>query len=341
MAFVQYSFDHLEHPIEVKPHGNSKGKMPFSRCKPSTIKKLKCSAEIKPPTKALREVENTMGGVMDARSLCDLPRNRKQVYNINCTAKRHAESRLVSTSSNISCTDVLAQVMQKCKEAPSSQAYIRAVEAAPEPMCVLATDQQLTDLERFCTGDPFGIIGVDPTFNLGPFYVTPITYQNLLVKTQKGNHPIILGPVLIHHTKTFRSFYYFASTLVRLNPKLVNLKAFGTDGEEELIKSFNIAFPKAVHLRCMNHLRRNIKGKLHALKIPRNSWNEFLSDIFGCKTGSHLEMGLVDAVSDDSFWKALKTLEEKWNNLERGFILPDSDPQFHYWVIPGQINTKK
>lgn len=54
------------------------------------------------------------------------------------------------------------------------------MEAAPEPMCILATDQQLTDLERFCTRDPFGIIGIDPTFNLGPFYVTPITYQNLL-----------------------------------------------------------------------------------------------------------------------------------------------------------------
>lgn len=301
MAFVQYSFDHREHPIEIKPHGNSKGKTPFSRCKPSTIKKLKVSAQVKAPTKALQEIENSMGGIMGARSPCDLPRDRKQVYNIVSAAKRQSEN--MSTSSSASCKDVLAQVMQKCKETSGSQAYVRAVEGAPEPMCVLTTDQQLIDLERFCTGDHFGIIGVDPTFNLGPFYVTPITYQNLLVKVQKVNHPIVLGPVLIHQTKTFHAFHYFASTLVRLNPKLVNIKAFGTDGEGELIKAFKIAFPSAVHLRCVNHIRQNVKDKLHSLKIPRNVWKEFLLDIFGGQTGSHFETGLVDCSSGDSFWK--------------------------------------
>ena len=74
--------------------------------------------------------------------------------------------------------------------------FIRSVEAGPEPMCFLATDQQLVDLERFCTTIPF-----TPTFNLGPFYVSPITYQNLVLETGKGNHPIFLGPILIHQTK--------------------------------------------------------------------------------------------------------------------------------------------
>ena len=99
-----------------------------------------------------------------------------------------------------------------CKETSDSQAYVRSVEAAPEPMCILATDQQVADLERFATSDPFSVVSIDPTFNLGPFYVTPITYQNLLVKTEKGNHPIVLGPVLIHKTKTFRSI-----SLLRFN----------------------------------------------------------------------------------------------------------------------------
>ena len=116
-----------------------------------------------------------------------------------------------------------------------------------------------------------------------------------------------------------------------LNPKLANLKAFGTDGEGELIKSFNVAFPKAVHLRCMNHLRQNVRDKLHTLKIPKDSCKEFLVDIFGCQTGSHLEMGLVDAASEDSFFQALQNLKKKWNNLERGHIIPESDPKFYDW----------
>ena len=268
---------------------------------------------------------------MNARSGCDLPRDRKQVYNINSAAKNHGQGSLSAALKTLPRTDVLAQVMQMCKETSGSQAYIRSVEAAPEPMCILATDQQVADLERFATSDPFSVVSIDPTFNLGPFYVTPITYQNLLVKTEKGNHPIVLGPVLIHKTKTFRPFHYFASTLIRLNPQLTKLKAFGTDGEPELIKAFSVAFPGAVHLRCMNHLRQNVKDKLNALNIPRSIWKEFVADIFGAQTGSHFEVGLVDAESATSFWEALHNLEDRWNNLERGCILPGMKPQFHAW----------
>ena len=50
--------------------------------------------------------------------------------------------------------DILAHVMQMCKDTKGTDAeFVRSVEAAPEPMCVLATNQQLVDMERFCTGD--------------------------------------------------------------------------------------------------------------------------------------------------------------------------------------------
>ena len=65
-----------------------------------------------------------------------------------------------------------------CKDNEGSEhKFIRSIEAAPEPMCVLSTDQQLLDLERFCTKEEFCIISVDPTFNLGSFYVTPIIHR--------------------------------------------------------------------------------------------------------------------------------------------------------------------
>ena len=191
-------------------------------------------------------------------------------------------------------------------------------------------NQQLTDLERFCTASPSSVLSVDPTFNLGPFYVTPTTYHNLLVKTSKGNHPITLGPILIHQTKTFQPFHYFASTLIRLNPRLINLKAFGTDGEPELTKAFNVCFPHAVHLRCTSHMRQNVRDKLRSLNVPQSVMNEFLHDIFGKQTGSHFEAGLVDAESETSFRTALSKLQYRWNNLERSCV-PNSEPQFHAW----------
>ena len=57
----------------------------------------------------------------------------------------------------------------------SEDVCVQSVEAAPEAMCVLATKQQLVDIERFCTGEPSGILSMDPTFNLGPFCVTTTT----------------------------------------------------------------------------------------------------------------------------------------------------------------------
>ena len=99
-------------------------------------------------------------------------------------------------------------------------------------MCVLTTNQQLLDMERFCTGDTTSVLSVDPTFNLGPFSATPVTYQNLLMEIVRNkSSPIMLGPVLIHQTKMLRQFHYFASTLIHLNPNLSGLKAYGTDGE--------------------------------------------------------------------------------------------------------------
>ena len=322
LAFVQYSFDRNEHSIDLKPHGNSKENKPFRRTKPSTLRKCEASVRMKAPKKALREVEELQGGVVGANSTCDLPRNRKQMKNL----KRSQQS----SSTNNGHSDVLAHVMQMCKESCGTDSvFVQSVEAAPEPMCVLATPQQLVDMERFCTGSPSSVLSIDPTFNLGPFYVTPTTH-NLLVKTSTGNHPIMLGPLLIHKTKMFRPFHYFASTLIRLNPQLLNLKAYGTDGEIEMIKALAICFPKAIHLRCTNHLRQNIKEKLRSANIPQNVSQEILADIFGKRVGSHFERGLVDAESQSLFTKMLDSVQTRWNNLKKSCDASKL-PLFHSW----------
>ena len=258
---------------------------------------------------------------MEAKLSCDLPRDRRQVYNFKSA---HTTKQQSSCTAEIPRSDTLAHVMRECKEASGDEAFIRSVQAAPEPMCVLTTNQQLSDVQRFCTSSPSSVLSVDPTFNLGPFYVTPTTYQNLLVETARGQHPIVLGPILIHQTKTFRPFHYFASTLISLNPALTKLKAFGTDGEPELIKAFHFCFPQATHLRCTNHLRQNVKDKLRSLGISQSVSSEFLADIFGVQKGSKFEHGLIDADSEASFDTSLEHLKHRWNNLERSCISSNS-----------------
>ena len=333
MAFVQHSFARKEHEIDIQPHGNSKKRGAFQRTKPSTLKLIKASvAENKRPLKVLKEVENSQGGVMEAKLSCDLPRDRRQIYNFK--SAHEAKHQKSSIPTGMPRSDTLAHVMRECKESSSAgEAFIRSVQAAPEPMCVLATNQQLSDLQSFCTASPSSGLSVDPTFNLGPFYVTPTTYQNLLVETERGQHPIVLGPILIHQTKTFRPFHYFASTIISLNPELTKLKAFGTDGEPELIKAFHVCFPQATHLRCTNHLRQNVKDKLLSLDISQSVSSEVLADIFGVQKGSKFERGLIDANSKASFDTALEHLKHRWNNLERSCISSIADPQFYSWFL--------
>ena len=131
---MQYGFDRKEHPTDVKPHGNTtKRDTAFKRTKPSILKLVKQGVkENKRPLKVLRDIENIQGGVMKVKSGCELPRDRRQIYNAKKAHKACAKGASVPDYKH----DTLAQVMQMCKDTSSStNAFVRSVEAAPEPVC--------------------------------------------------------------------------------------------------------------------------------------------------------------------------------------------------------------
>lgn len=105
-------------------------------------------------------------------------------------------------------------------------------------MCVMAYEWQLNDMSRFLTfNESFSILTVDTTYNLGEFYVTPMTYRHLMlqdIKTQK--HPIMLGALLVHQKVDYGAFNYYASTLIGLNKDIRNVLSFGTDGDKALVE---------------------------------------------------------------------------------------------------------
>ena len=93
---------------------------------------------------------------------------------------------------------------------------------------------------RFCTQEKnFSILTVDPTFCLGEFDVTPMSYLHTLLQSRRTGHsPVFVRPVMIRYRKTFAT-YLFASSIVGLRPELGGVQAFGTDGEESLAKAFS------------------------------------------------------------------------------------------------------
>ena len=109
----------------------------------------------------------------------------------------------------------------------------------------------------------FGILTADTTYNLGDFYVTPLTYPHLMLQDIKtGMSPLMLGPVLIHQRVDFTVFNYFASTLVGCRQELRKLLSFGSDGDKALVEAFTHNFPNAIQPKCFIHFKRNVQEKL-------------------------------------------------------------------------------
>ena len=180
---------------------------------------------------------------------------------------------------------------------------------------MIANDIQITDMVRFCTSNiEFGILTVDPTFSLGEFDVTPITYRHLLLETRRnGNVPAFLGPVLIHYREKFGTCVFFASTLIGLSRQLQGVQAFGTDGEQALIDAFCHEFIFSRHLTCFIHVKRNIKGKCVEYNLPGDFSQQIQDDVFEKKIGGTYLEGLVDA-SESDYDEKFDAFVESWQS---------------------------
>ena len=119
--------------------------------------------------------------MLGASSASELPRNRRQVYNSH---------RVMSTSIVNNKVDPIFELVQECKLdlLPGGRGFIRSVNFETGPSCVLALDDQLKNVVRFCTNPrASSVFGIDPTFNLGKFYVTLTTFTYTQVTNKSTN----------------------------------------------------------------------------------------------------------------------------------------------------------
>ena len=101
-------------------------------------------------------------------------------------------------------------------EWPEQNQMCRSIAPNPEQVIVLATDQQIKDMERFTCGDKASPISVDVPFNLGKFYVTPITKRNPFLLNDDDHSACFCGPILIHYGKTAYSYSTLFQTIKKL-----------------------------------------------------------------------------------------------------------------------------
>ena len=219
---------------QVVPHGNSKSNQPFYPTLPSTMKLIKSSCHTGPKA-TVGSVSGQVGGMENATYPGALVRNEQQVTK--------AKRALFSSGPQLPRQredDEFFVLLQRAKLGDSKGQYVIAYNFAPDPALVISRDRQLDDLVKFATQkENFCILTVDPTFCLGDFDCTPITYRHLLLKCRcSGSLPIFLGPLFIHYRKTFQAYSFFANSLVGARHELRSIQAFGTDGEEALSDAF-------------------------------------------------------------------------------------------------------
>jgi len=185
------------------------------------------------------------------------------------------------------------------------------------------TDTQMSWIKNYCsTENPKSKIGIDMTYNMGPFYVTTLTFPHpmFVYRNKPDKHPTTLAAVMTSVTKEREDYEYFASSLHR---KGITSFIYGTDGELALEQGFEKVFPVSsdpqfsrknenIHLRCFTHVESDIKGKLQQLKVSAMEQKRICSEIRGGERDGRRVKGLVDCESEQSFKSSLLLMKLKW-----------------------------
>lgn len=174
-------------------------------------------------------------------------------------------------------------------------------------------------------------MGIDPTFNLGDFSVTPIVYQHLLVENSSGGSPWMMGLILMHYRKGFRNYNCFLSSLIGLKHTLANIRAVGTDSERALIAAISQQFRGALQLRCFRHIQADIERHLHEKKYPSSVIKQYIQDIFGADNseGSYVLARIGRLCYWEEFNEQLETLRPVWEKREENAGL---EATFYSWL---------
>lgn len=288
IAVLHYFFkDCPEQDIVLAPHGNARGtcKRPYMRTEPSTLQSIKEDCHNKKPKKLYGETFKSSGGLLESGSTSTEPRNRKQVYNARSNTRTDSGEK-----------DEIFQLLTQLKDDYAGEGgFVQEVKFGKTPEVVVSFEQQLDDLVRFCCNPKqFSVLGIDPTFSLGKFFVTVTTYKHLMLRKKSTNaHPVFIGPCFIHMQQETQTYYSFLSCLRGKKDALRDLKAYGSDGEVSLLNALIAAFPDAIGLRCFIHMKDNIENHLqNKLHVKAEVKSAIIHDIFGHVVGD-TKVGII------------------------------------------------
>ena len=163
-VIIRYEWVGQKSSLIIKPHGNAKNPdsaQPYLKTKNSVLKKLKeaSSQERKPANKMINDLYQVQGGSEGISSFSDVPRDAKQVYRHGPPKQQVSDFSLL----------LRANLMDE---------FVHSVEFVQgNPRVFLCSPEQAADVLHFCCKGN-AVLNVDPTYELGPFLVTPTSYRH-------------------------------------------------------------------------------------------------------------------------------------------------------------------
>ncbi|CAB3994354.1 Hypothetical predicted protein [Paramuricea clavata] len=140
--------------------------------------------------------------------------------------------------------------------------------------------------------------------------------QNLMLTTKNGNHPVYIGPGILHKQKLKTSYQTLRLLMTKYHQKAAGVLVYGTDGEKILQMHFQTFF----HMH--NIFSATFKRKLDVqCGITDRPATEIMNDIFGNEIEDQVEGGLIHTTSADEFCACLQSAVCKWTTLHEDYFL--------------------
>ena len=225
----------------------------------------------------------------------DKQRNEKQLRNIKYSINREKKE-----IGGTNAADNIVKVEEMTKTHPFVKS-VKHISGLQHPVVTLFTEQQISDIKRFCCKEKGTVLGVDKTYNLGDFHVTPTLS---VLKRLTNDHPICFGPTFIHTsstTKKYSSFFHeIADSLT--DAEIPNL-VIGSDEEVAFKAAIKRCFPGCTHVLCTRRLKQNANRYIEdEVGISLKDRQDILNSIFG-------KDGLTNSLDVDVFNTRVERLQ--------------------------------
>ena len=279
-------------------HGNAKNSEEmYRRTDPKVMELAVEKLKIKKPRQVYQEM-------VEEDSII-APKNFQQLRDIKYREKVKSG---VQHGNNIA--DDLLRVMDML----TSNAYVQKVEQSKNrvPTVFLYHDNQILDMVHFLKNAQEPRVGIDRTFNLGPFFATTFVYKNQkVVRKETQEHPIFLGPVMLHKEADYTVYHSFFSHIrtrlavgiTDIDVRIPKTMEFGSDAEKALTKAIDDCFPNADRKLCTKHLKDNLSDYLKNRAGVTATERKTIVIKFSAKKELFWQMTVLTLKKNVSLWK--------------------------------------